>query len=276
EKRNIGMVFQNYALFPHMTVAENVAFGLEMRGFPGGGARRQVDAVMDMGQLGGLHERHPRQLSGGQQQRGALARALVIEPARRLLDEPLANLDAKLRDEMRIFIRSLQRRVGITTLYVTHDQAEAMTMSDRIAVMFDGRIHQIGSPREIYHRPSTREVANFIGQSNLFAGRVVAREDACLVVETVVGRVRCEGPPDIAVGAVGHVMLRPEAIRLVCAGNGFAGRITEQHFLGNVVDYRVMLANGMTISVQAIGEQSPRADCDVGLLLDENRAWLLP
>jgi len=276
EKRNIGMVFQNYALFPHMTVAENVAFGLEMRRFPGGEAQRQVDAVMDMVQLGGLHERHPRQLSGGQQQRVALARALVIEPALLLLDEPLANLDAKLRDEMRVFIRSLQRRVGITTLYVTHDQAEAMTMSDRIAVMFDGRIHQIGSPREIYHRPSTREVANFIGQSNLLAGRVVAREDACLVVETVVGRVRCEGPPDIAVGAEGHVMLRPEAIRLVCADNGFAGRITEQHFLGNVVDYRVMLANGMTISVQAIGEQTPRTDCQVGLLVDENRAWLLP
>jgi putative spermidine/putrescine transport system ATP-binding protein len=276
EKRNIGMVFQNYALFPHMTVAENVSFGLEMRGCPGGRAWRKVNAVMDMVQLGGLHERHPRQLSGGQQQRVALARALVVEPALLLLDEPLANLDARLRDEMRVFIRSLQQRVGITTLYVTHDQAEAMTISDRIVVMFNGRIHQIGSPREIYHRPSTREVANFIGQSNLFAGKVIALEDTRLVVETAVGLMRCDGPSDVAVGTEGHVMLRPEAIRLVRACNGFPGRITEQHFLGNVVDYRVKLPNGKTISVQAIGEATPRTDDEVGLLLDESRAWLLP
>src|SRR5262249_49137003 len=154
--------------FPHMTVAENVAFGLQMRGLSRAVARAKVDAVMDMVQLGGFQDRHPRQLSGGQQQRVALARALVIEPALLLLDEPLANLDAKLRDEMRVFIRSLQQRVDITTLYVTHDQAEAMTMSDRIVVMFAGRIHQLGSPYDIYFRPTTREVAGFIGQSNLF------------------------------------------------------------------------------------------------------------
>src|SRR5215470_6579494 len=168
ERRNIGMVFQNYALFPHMTVGENIGFGLQMRGLGHAAARTKVDAVIDMVQLGGFYGRHPHELSGGQQQRVALARALVIEPALLLLDEPLANLDAKLRDEMRMFIRSLQQRVRITTLYVTHDQAEAMTMSDRIVVMFDGRIHQIGSPREIYHRPATRAVADFVGQSNLF------------------------------------------------------------------------------------------------------------
>src|SRR5215813_9214642 len=178
EKRNIGMVFQNYALFPHMQVAENVAFGLEMRGHAGGEVRRKVEAVLDMVQLGGLQARHPRQLSGGQQQRVALARALVVEPALLLLDEPLANLDAKLRDEMRVFIRSLQQRIGITTLYVTHDQAEAMIMSDRIVVMFEGRIHQAGTPQDIYDRPATTAVAKFIGQANLFAGEVVARKDA--------------------------------------------------------------------------------------------------
>jgi len=276
EKRNIGMVFQNYALFPHMTVTKNVAFGLEMRGLSGGEARRKVNAVMDMVQLGGFRERYPRQLSGGQQQRVALARALVVEPALLLLDEPLANLDAKLRDEMRTFIRSLQQRVGITALYVTHDQAEAMTMSDRIVVMFNGRIHQIGSPREIYHRPSTCEVANFIGQSNLFAGKVVAQEDVRFLLETEFGLMQCEGPQGTTVGAMGHVMLRPEAIRLVPAGNGFAGRIAEQRFLGNVVDYRVMLENGTTICVQAIGEQTPRTDGEVGIIIDESRAWLLP
>jgi len=276
EKRDIGMVFQSYALFPHMRVAENISFGLEMRGLSGREARSKVDAVIDMVQLGGLHERYPRQLSGGQQQRVALARALVVEPALLLLDEPLANLDAKLRDEMRVFIRSLQQRIGITTLYVTHDQVEAMIMSDRIVVMFAGRIHQVGAPREIYHQPATRDVAGFIGQSNLFAGKVVAREDACMVVETAVGLIRCKGPLGFAVGATGHVMVRPEALRLARPNGGFAGRMTEQHFLGNLVDCRVTLADGTAISVQATGEEISRPGDEVGLLVDESRAWLLP
>jgi putative spermidine/putrescine transport system ATP-binding protein len=212
ERRNIGMVFQNYALFPHMTIAENIAFGLQMRGLGRAAARAKVDAVMDMVQLGGFHDRQPRQLSGGQQQRVALARALVIEPAVLLLDEPLANLDAKLRDEMRVFVRSLQQRVAITALYVTHDQAEAMTMSDRIVVMFAGRIQQIGSPHEIYFRPATRQVAEFIGQSNLFPAEVIGRDDGHLVVQTVLGRMRCDGEAAVAVGARGQVMVRPEAV----------------------------------------------------------------
>ena len=148
ERRDIGMVFQNYALFPHMDVRENLRFGLQMRKVPSAEVERRVDAVLAMVQLGGMGDRYPRQLSGGQQQRVALARALVIEPKLLLLDEPLANLDAKLRDEMRFFIRSLQKRVGITTLYVTHDQAEAMVMSDRIVVMFDGRITAELDPSE--------------------------------------------------------------------------------------------------------------------------------
>jgi len=151
-----------------------------------------------------------------------------------------------------------------------------MIMSDRIVVMFGGRIHQIGSPREIYHRPASREVAGFIGQSNLFAAKVVAREDACIVVETAAGFIRCKGPSSFAVGATGHVMVRPEAIRLVRPNGGFAGRITEQHFLGNVVDYRVTLADGTAITVQATGEEMSWPGDEVGLLLDEGRAWLLP
>ena len=276
ERRNIGMVFQSYALFPHMTVAENVGFGLEMRGLGRTAARTKVDAVIDMVQLGGLHGRHPRQLSGGQQQRVALARALVIEPALLLLDEPLANLDAKLRDEMRFFIRALQQRVGITTLYVTHDQAEAMIMSDRIVVMFAGRAHQIGSPQDIYFRPTTREVADFIGQSNLFAGRVIAREEGRFVVETTIGRMRCEARPGTAVGSRGHVMVRPEAIRLVPHADGRMGRITQRNFLGNVIDYRVTLPNGTVVSAQGIGGEAREADEEVGLLIDESKAWLLP
>src|SRR5262249_54025078 len=155
-------------------------------------------------------------------------------PSLFLLDEPLANLDAKLRDEMRVFIRSLQRRVGITTLYVTHDQAEAMTMSDRIVVMFAGRIHQIGSPYDIYFRPATREVAEFIGQSNLIAAEVLGRDDARFVVQTALGRMRCKGPADVAVGTKGHVLVRPEAIHLT-PGTGFKGQVTQTHFLGNLV-----------------------------------------
>jgi putative spermidine/putrescine transport system ATP-binding protein len=276
ERRNIGMVFQNYALFPHMTVVENIGFGLQMRGLDRDATRAKVDAVIDMVQLGGLHGRHPRQLSGGQQQRVALARALVIEPALLLLDEPLANLDAKLRDEMRVFVRSLQQRVDITTLYVTHDQAEAMTMSDRIVVIFAGRAHQIGSPHDIYFRPATRDVADFIGQSNFFAGRVVGREDAHFVVDTAIGRMRCEAPLGITVGAGGQVMVRPEAIRLVPQGNGRTGRIMQRQFLGNVVDYRVTLPNGTVISVQAIGDEPRQAGEGVGLLIDESKAWLVP
>jgi putative spermidine/putrescine transport system ATP-binding protein len=276
EKRNIGMVFQNYALFPHMSVAENIGFGLDMRGIRSAEARSKVDAVMDMVQLGGFHARHPRELSGGQQQRVALARALVVEPALLLLDEPLANLDAKLRDEMRVFIRSLQQRVGITTLYVTHDQAEAMTMSDRIVVIFAGRIHQIGSPHDIYFRPATREVANFIGQSNLFAGKIVARQGTRVSVETCVGLMQCEAAPGIETGREAHVLVRPEAIRLARAGNGLAGRIAQQHFLGNLVDYRVALANGTVVSAQALGEEVHRAGEEVSLAIDAGKAWLLP
>jgi putative spermidine/putrescine transport system ATP-binding protein len=276
ERRNIGMVFQNYALFPHMTIAENVAFGLEMRGLGRAAARAKVDGVMEMVQLGGFHDRHPRQLSGGQQQRVALARALVIEPALLLLDEPLANLDAKLRDEMRVFVRSLQQRVAITALYVTHDQAEAMTMSDRIAVMFAGRIHQIGSPHDIYFRPATRQVAEFIGQSNLFPAEVVGRDDARVVVQTAFGRMRCDGPADIGVGAKRHVMVRPEAVHLTRSGNGPKGCITQRHFLGNTVDYRVTLDDGVLVSAQAIGDGMPQVGERVCLVIDESKAWLLP
>ena len=175
-KRDIGVVFQDYALFPHMSAGANVAFGLKMRGVERGELEKRVSEALDLVQLRGLHDRRPLQLSGGQRQRVALARALVIRPAVLLLDEPLSNLDLKLREEMRVEIAGLQRRLGITTVFVTHDQGEALVMSDRIAVMNAGRIEQLGRPSEIYEKPATRFVAEFIGRMNFFRldGRTVA------------------------------------------------------------------------------------------------------
>ena len=172
-RRDIGVVFQDYALFPHMTAAENVAFGLKMRKVaPSARSRKRVADALDLVQLTGLGERRPLQMSGGQRQRVALARALVVNPTVLLLDEPLSNLDLKLREEMRVEIVAIQRRLGITTVFVTHDQSEALVMSDRIAVMNAGRIEQIGDPADIYERPATRFVAEFIGRMNLFGGVV--------------------------------------------------------------------------------------------------------
>ncbi|HWX34028.1 MAG TPA: ABC transporter ATP-binding protein [Steroidobacteraceae bacterium] len=277
ERRLIGMVFQNYALFPHMTIRENIGFGLEMRGVRDSDASKRISSVLDMVQLTGFDDRCPRQLSGGQQQRVALARALIVEPAVLLLDEPLANLDAKLRDEMRFFIRSLQQRIGITTLYVTHDQAESMTMSDRIVVMFTGRIHQAGAPQDIYDRPVTKDVAKFIGQANLIAGTVVHRCNGVATVDTTVGRLQCATNHAIEPGALTTAMVRPEAMQLVkeCSTNAFSGRILERHFLGNIVDYRVVTADGTILAVQALGSIVHAAGEVVSVQIDPNKAWLL-
>jgi spermidine/putrescine transport system ATP-binding protein len=196
-KRDIGVVFQDYALFPHMTAGENVAFGLRMRGIEKSRIQKQVDEALELVQLRGLAERRPLELSGGQRQRVALARALVIRPAVLLLDEPLSNLDLKLREEMRVEIAGLQRRLGITTVFVTHDQGEALVMSDRIAVMNAGRIEQLGRPDEIYERPASRFVAEFIGRMNFFrdgSGVVAIRpERARLTKERPNGRFARSG-----------------------------------------------------------------------------------
>jgi putative spermidine/putrescine transport system ATP-binding protein len=252
EKRDIGMVFQNYALFPHMTVDQNLAFGLEMRKVAKPEMRSRIAKVLDMVQLGGYSERYPNQLSGGQQQRVALARALVIEPKILLLDEPLANLDAKLREEMRVFIRDLQRRVGITTVYVTHDQAEAMTMSDRVVVMFGGRIAQIGAPSDIYERPESLEVAQFVGQVNLIKGTITGEAEAGKSsVASVFGEVAVHSRTDHAPGTAVTLSLRPEAIELRPAGQGGApGKITARYYSGSIIDYRVALDSGETLHVQ--------------------------
>jgi len=212
-KRNVGMLFQNYALFPHLDVARNIAFGLEMRGVSRADALKKAETALAMVRLEAFGARYPHQLSGGQQQRVALARALVIEPSVLLLDEPFGALDKKLRENMQIEMRQLQQRLGITTLMVTHDQDEALTLSDRIAVMSGGRIEQLGTPTEIYERPVSRFVASFIGTSNFFSGKVIGRQNGGFMVESVDGvKLGLNGipPSDPTV----TVALRPEGIQL--------------------------------------------------------------
>jgi putative spermidine/putrescine transport system ATP-binding protein len=212
-KRNVGMLFQNYALFPHLTVAQNIAFGLEMRKIAKAAALQKADAALAMVRLEGFGARYPHQLSGGQQQRVALARALVIEPAVLLLDEPFGALDKKLRENMQIEMRQLQQRLGITTLMVTHDQDEALTLSDRIAVMRAGNIEQLGTPAEIYQRPVSRFVASFIGTSNFFTGKVTGRQNGGYTVESRDGvKLGLHGVPPDQPNVT--VALRPEGIQL--------------------------------------------------------------
>ena len=298
ERRNIGMVFQSYALFPHMTVAQNVAFGLEMRKEPALAIRARVATTLAKVQLTGLEGRYPRQLSGGQQQRAALARALVVVPDVLLLDEPLANLDAKLREEMRFYVRSLQQEVGITTIYVTHDQAEAMVIADRIAVMFNGRIHQLAAPQEIYHRPHSWMVAEFVGLTNFIEGKVVGQGDQLLVVDTALGTLRCGGlAPGRDAKPERLIAVRPEAIQLSGRSGGGAsgaggdmpgprgadptlnrlrGVVRARAFLGNLVDYRVEVASGVVLRVQG----DPHAPFAVGDPVDAafqpHSTWSVP
>jgi len=212
-RRNIGMLFQNYALFPHMTVAQNIAFGLETPNIPRGAASVRVAGALQLVQLGGFEDRMPGQLSGGQQQRVALARALVVEPAVLLLDEPLGALDKSLRESMQVELRDLQRRLGITTVMVTHDQDEALTMADRIAIMRDGYLEQSGTPAEVYLRPVSRFIASFLGAANFFRGKVEQEDHAASRV-AVDGGLTLTVPRSRPVGAHLTVALRPESVKV--------------------------------------------------------------
>ena len=277
ERRDIGMVFQNYALFPHMTVEQNLAFGLEMRRIARPEITRRVGAALELVQLSGLGKRYPRELSGGQQQRVALARALVIEPKILLLDEPLANLDAKLRDEMRTFIRELQQRVGITTIYVTHDQAEAMTMSDTVVVMFAGRIAQAADPETIYDRPASKAVATFVGQANILSCMAPDSADGGRGLKTAGGRIPMPDALSRRDFATIDIMARPEAIRVVSAddpGTHIKGRIVSRYFHGAFVDYRVALGDSILAAQVAPPARFSEGDA-VGLILDSGRLWPL-
>jgi putative spermidine/putrescine transport system ATP-binding protein len=253
-RRDLGLVFQDYALFPHMTVAENVAFGLRMRHVPRPEIAQRVSEALDLVQLGHLGDRRPLQLSGGQRQRVALARALVIRPAMLLLDEPLSNLDLKLREEMRVEISALQRRLGIATVFVTHDQGEALTMSDRIAVMRHGRIEQVGAPDDIYERPATRFVAGFIGTANLI-------DDAG-----------------------GVIVIRPERLKLCAPGEqpgdtrSWRVHVERVMYLGPRLELRLRMADGTLVLAEAVNDGNAvwsAGDAAVAWFRPDD-AWVIP
>jgi iron(III) transport system ATP-binding protein len=243
-KRNTGMMFQSYALWPHMTVAKNVAFGLEERRVPADEIRKRVTAALDSVQMGAYAERKIAQLSGGQQQRVALARALVIRPRCLLLDEPLSNLDAKLRLEMRAEIRRVCKEFGLTAIYVTHDQKEALSISDRMAILESGNIAQIGSPEEVYRRPRSKVVADFIGETNFLSGTVTSVAPDAVLVETAVGVFQgIVGDPNWLprTGEAATLSIRPESwvfAETRPAANVVTGRIGESVYLGEVAQYR--------------------------------------
>jgi spermidine/putrescine ABC transporter ATP-binding subunit len=236
--RDGAMVFQNYALFPHMTVRENVGFGLRMRGRDGPDVQARVAAALELVRLSGLDQRYPHQLSGGQQQRVALARCLVVEPSVLLLDEPLGALDRQLRESMQVELKLLQRRVGVSTVLVTHDQEEALAMADRIAVINHGRLEQLGTPREIYERPRTRFVATFIGVNNVLEGKVETIDGDRMVVVTGRGlRVTATADARWRVGDTVVLSLRPERIGLgrrppAASANAATGHVVNTVYLG--------------------------------------------
>ena len=280
-RRDVNMVFQHYALFPHMDVFENVAFGLRRKKVPAGELRRRVMDMLELVELSGRERRRPRQLSGGQQQRVALARALVNRPRALLLDEPLGALDLKLRRAMQLELKRIQREVGITFVYVTHDQEEALTMSDRLVVMHQGRIEQLGAPRAMYERPATRFVANFLGTSNIIAGRVGPSGAIELGPDERVVVPGC-GP-----GAEVELTVRPEKTTLRAAddppGDGSSrlrGQVTEVVYLGTSTSYTVTATGGSTLTVYRQNlvpgdEREPGMGDEVWVTWRPEHSWVL-
>ncbi len=278
-ERNVGLVFQSYALFPHMSVFGNVAFPLSIRRIPRAEIERRVDEALRLVRLEEFKKRRPSQLSGGQQQRVALARAVVFKPDILLLDEPLAALDRKLREEVRLELRQFQRSLGITTILVTHDQDEALSMSDRVVVLSNGRVQQIDTPVDAYHRPRNRFVADFLGIANFFDGRLEQRGDG-FAIRLDSGEDMACGRPAADMGATVCGVLRPEQMTVVngaAPAGGLRARVSEAIFFGDSVRYIVTLDSGRTVIVNS---SESRIDHPTGTVVtlrwDPARIWILP
>jgi iron(III) transport system ATP-binding protein len=272
-QRRLGMVFQSYAVWPHMSVFDNTAFPLRM--LPGKrwgdvDIRRLVMRTLETMGLAEFAPRSAAQLSGGQQQRLALARALVAEPSLLLLDEPLSNLDALLREQMRSELRRLQKEVGVTAVYVTHDQSEALALSDRIAIMHNGRIVQIGTPQQIYHQPRNAFVATFVGRSNLFRGQLLERNHGHARIATALGPVLCQAPNDAGGPPPAAALIRPEHVVLTAAAgatgiNRFRGRVFQVAFLGEATEYVVRVGKVEILVRSVAGQHDGSGEVDVNL-----------
>lgn len=277
-ERGIGMVFQSYALFPHLSVFENIAYGLSLQKHSQTEIRESVEMVLHLMNLVGLDKRMPNQLSGGQQQRVALARALVMKPRALLLDEPLSNLDAKLRVQMRTEIRRLQKRLGITAVYVTHDQSEAMSLSDLIVVMNQGRVEQIGTPTQIYSQPASVFVADFIGRANFIETKINAVENSRASVSVLGQMLELSCSSEMGAGDQVYAVLRPEVIRLSESDGLVRGEVRQTTYLGSFVEYEVEAGNQTLVvldyepwSGRIFAEGSP-----VGIVFREENLHLLP
>ncbi|WP_421916900.1 ABC transporter ATP-binding protein [Mesorhizobium sp.] len=259
-KRNIGLVFQNYALFPHKNVFDNVAFGLKYRDVPKPEIVRRVGKALEMVRLPGSEKKLPSQLSGGQQQRIALARAIVFEPEVLLLDEPLSALDANMREDMRVEIKKIQKETGITAIFVTHDQEEALSMSDRIVVMNAGVVEQIGTPGEVYERPATAFVANFLGKANMLPGSVTAMDGAMATIALATGStVRAASPKPLSPGSAVTVVVRPRKLTVGAAAiaNRLAGRIVSTSYLGGNAVYEIDIGGNTPVRANTLIDGQP-------------------
>lgn len=278
EQRNIGMVFQRYALFPHMNVANNISFGLRMRGMNQAEIRKRVTEVLDIVQLNGFERRFPKQLSGGQQQRVAIARTVITNPKILLMDEPLANLDSKLREEMRTFISRLQKHLGITTLLVTHDHAEATELADHIAVMFEGRLEQVGTAEDIFKRPNTARVATLMGATNIIKGKLLSKESGESVVETSLQILRVGHVAAQPLGAEVTLTIRPEHITFVNplgGKNSCSATVLESIYYGGSIGYKVQ-AGEHVVHIKDPSTRRFSVGEEVSIELAQEHLWIFP
>lgn len=276
-ERNVNTVFQSYALFPHMTIFDNIAYGLKMKKVKKDEIKKKVMEMLDLVQLGGFEKRYPSQLSGGQKQRVAIARALINQPRVLLLDEPLGALDLKLRKQMQLELKRLQRKLNITFIYVTHDQEEALSMSDRIAIMHDGIMEQISVPEDIYEKPATKFVATFIGETNLFEGVVTKVNNNIVDIRIESGVVTGYGD-GFKENEMVAVSVRPERIKYSfepVEGFTISGKVKEQVYIGSILKTIVVLANGSEIKIERLAGQPLPIDGNVYLYWEENDAKLI-